>query len=266
MMRAWTTLLIGAGLSIPSGIAQDTVTIKGRYTDMATDEFGHLYALQGDVLELYDPMGRLVIRNSVKTFGPISLIDAFYSLKPMLFSIEQGQLAMLDNTLSLQASVVNLPRNGYPQVTLACAGVQNCLWFFDQRDMAVMRVDAQLRELAHTGRLDQLLGISPEPVFMLEHDSQLFMNDPANGILVFDLFGAYMRTLPIKGITRFEVRNGRVYYLSGGAFHEYDMRSFATRDIPMAPHGEVLDARIERGRLYLRRPADIRIVPLPTGP
>ena len=54
------------------------------------------------------------MRNSVKTFGRINTLDAFYSLKPMVFSQEQGQLAMLDNTLSLQGSVLNLPRNGLP--------------------------------------------------------------------------------------------------------------------------------------------------------
>ena len=82
-----------------------------------------------------------------------------------------GALAVLDNTLAVQGDVINLPRSGYPQAVLACMSVQNGFWLFDQREMALLRVDASLRPLANTGRLDQLLGFPvaqeiPEPALV----------------------------------------------------------------------------------------------------
>lgn len=239
--------------------AQVRPIIAGPVDAFTTDEMGNLYVLRGDVLELYDAKGNSWLRNSVKTFGRISHIDAFYSLKPVIFSQEQGQLAVLDNTLSLQGSVLNLPRSGYPQVVLACASVQNGFWFFDQQELALIRVDAQLRKLANTGRLDQLLGITPAPVSIQEFDSRLYVNDPKNGVLVFDLFGTYMKTIPLMDLSSFEVRGEALFFLQNGTPQVYDMRSFAINTIalPLAPTETILDLRIERGMVYVRTPEGI---------
>jgi hypothetical protein len=219
-----------------------------------TDDLGNVYVLHGDVLELYDQHGKRGLANSTKTFGRIASIDAFYSLKPMVFSREQGVLALLDNTLSLQGSIIELPRQGYPQVTVVCMSVQNSFWFFDERELALIRTDRQLRQLANTGRLDQLLGLTPKPNAMQEHDSRLYVNDPQNGILVFDLFGTYMKTIPIKNAESFEVRGRALFFFAGGRLQLYDMRSFEVLDapLPFVPEGTVLDARVERGHIYLR--------------
>lgn len=236
-------------------------TIAGQVDAFTTDEMGNVYVIRGDVLELYNAKGVSWLRNSVKTFGRITIMDAFYSLKPMIFSPEQGQLAVLDNTLSIQGSVLNLPRNGYPQVVLACMSVQNGFWFFDQQQLALLRVDAQLRKLADTGRLDQLLGLTPMPIAMQEFDSRLYVNDPLNGILVFDLFGTYVKTIPLREVQSFEVRGEALYFMQNGRGQVYDMRSFAITDIPMPPHvdGTVLDLRVERGALYIRTDKGIHI-------
>ncbi|MBL7946336.1 MAG: hypothetical protein JNN32_09725 [Flavobacteriales bacterium] len=249
-----TLLFLFALLLTCGAIGQSTPVIPGPVDAFTTDEVGNIYVLRGDVLELYDAKGASWLRNSVKTFGRISSIDAFYSLKPVIFSQEQGQLAVLDNTLSLQGSVLSLPRNGFPQVVLACASVQNGFWFFDQQEMELIRVDAQLRKLANTGRLDQLLGFSVSPVAMQEFDSRLYVNDPAHGLLVFDVFGTFMRTIPLTDVTSFEVRGEALYFVQGGEAQVYDMRSFAIAPIPM-PAGlksAMVDLRVERGRLYVR--------------
>lgn len=239
-------------------------TIEGRFDAFTTDDMGNTYVLAGDELRLFDVRGRSWLRNSVKTFGRIGAIDAFYSLKPMLFAPEQGQIAVLDNTLSLQGSVINLPREGYLQVVGACMSVQNSFWFFDQRELSLFRVDAQLRKLANTGRLDQQLGFAPEPAGMQEHESRLYVNDPAHGVLVFDLFGTYMRTLPIAGIGSFEVRGHLLWSFGGDGFQAYDMRSFEARTVPLPDDvGTVRDVRVERGMLYILTPERIVVRPLP---
>lgn len=253
-MHIRTPLTILALLFLLPAEAQERRVIEGKFDVFTTDEMGNVYALHGDVLELYNSKGESWLRNSVKTFGRITHIDAFYSLKPMVFSPEQGQLAVLDNTLSLQGSVLNLPRDGFPQVVLACMSVQNSFWFFDQRDLALIRVDAQLRELANTGRLDQLLGITFSPASMQEFDNRLYVNDPNEGILVFDLFGTYAKTIPLKSVESFEVRNGVLYYFSKGQLFVYDMLTFAINAHPLAAdlQGQVLEVRVDRGCLYQR--------------
>jgi hypothetical protein len=239
--------------------------ITGGFDRFTTDEMGNIYALSGDVLELYDKQGHFVIRNSVKTFGRITSIDATFSLKPMVFSTEQGMLAVLDNTLSVQGSVITLSRQ-FPQVVQAAMSVQNNFWLFDERELSILRVDGQLRPLSNTGRLDQLLGFTPRPTGMQEHDGWLYVNDPQNGILVFDLFGTYARTIPITGILSFQVRGQELYFFKDGGLHVYDMQSFETRQVvlPQEP-AQVREARIERGIFYTLLKDRITTAPVPPG-
>jgi hypothetical protein len=245
----------------PSG----AVIIKGSFDAFTTDELGNIYALQGDELRLYDATGRLLMRNSLKSFGPVTSVDAFSSLRPLIFSRPLGMLAALDNTLAIQGDPIDLSRNGYPQVTLACMSVQNAFWFYDERLMRLVRVDRQFRSLGATGRLDQLLGFAPHPVQMVEWDSWLYVCDPENGVLVFDLFGGYDRTLPIVGAEAIEVRDGTVLYLKDGVLHTYDLRTFAI-DLPVtwlvgARVKGLRGVRIERGLLYAHYPDRIVVAP-----
>lgn len=260
--------LVPALLLAAPAFAQDAGTlgghaIEGRFDAFTTDELGNVYALQGDELVLFDAKGRSWLRNSLKTFGRINAIDAFYSLKPMVHAREQGQLAVLDNTLSIQGSVINLPRSGYPQAVLACMSVQNSFWLFDQQEMALLRADGQLKSMANTGRLDQLLGFAPEPVAMQEHDSRLYVNSPAHGLLVFDLFGTFVKQVPITGARGFQVREGRIVYLDGKGAWLYDIRSFAIEPIPIdAPVDQVRDLRVDRGMVHLLLADRILVHPL----
>lgn len=239
--------------------------IEGTFDRFTTDDLGNIYAVQGDVLHLMNAEGRSLARNSLNTFGEITHIDAFSSLKPLIFSRQQGQLALLDNTLSVQGDPIDLPRGGFPQVTQVCMSVQNAFWFFDERELSLARVDAQLRPLANTGRLDQLLGWTPHPTFLVESDSWLYVCDPEHGVLLFDLFGTYARTLPIIHTQRIDVRTGTIWYMSGIGLHRYDLRTMETTDVPWPiPMDELLvrDVRIERGAMYLLLPDRIVVATL----
>lgn len=266
LLHALALLALPSALLAQATEPQAARAIEGRFDLFTTDELGNVYALQGDELVLFDSKGRSWLRNSLKTLGRISAIDAFYSMKPMVLAAEQGQVAVLDNTLAVQGSVINLPRSGFPQAVLACMSVQNGFWLFDQRDLALLRVDAQLRPLANTGRIDQLLGFAPQPVAMQEHDSRLYVNDPARGIHVFDLFGTYMRTLPIIGARSMQVRDGVIICLIGAEAWRYDIRTMQERPItlPLALD-EARDLRIERGQAHALLPDRIAIVPVAAG-
>ncbi|HMN05709.1 MAG TPA: hypothetical protein PKD45_08280 [Flavobacteriales bacterium] len=261
--------LLLAGLMLtacPAATAQADAApwkVEGPVDLFTTDELGNLYILRGNDLELYDRQGRRSARNSLNTFGPITGIDAFSSLKPMIFSAAQGQLALLDNTLSLQAPPTDLMRSG--RITLACTSVQSRFWLFDERELSLKRVDGQMNETASTGRLDQLLGFTPQPTYMEEAEGRLYVVDPAHGTMVFDLFGTFIRTLRITGVERVQVRDGSLWYVRQGKLERYDLRAYNSEEVPW-PGGNadapVRDARIEQGRIYRQTNAGVEVEPL----
>ncbi len=261
MMRSIAFFLCVLTLRLCAQEPAEHVVVKGAYDLFTTDELGHVYALKGDELRLYNAGGKMLMHNSLKNFGTITTIDAFSSLKPMIFSAPQGMLALLDNTLAIQGTPIDLNRAGFPQVTRACMSVQNAFWFFDERLMQLTRVDAQLRPLATTGRLDQLLGFMPRPASMQEFDSWLYVCDPENGVLVFDLFGGYAKTIPIMGARSIQVRDGFIVFLKDGVLHSYNMMKQEI-ELPVTwlisnKEARPIDARIDAGRLFVHYPERI---------
>lgn len=260
-----TGFLAWAGMSVHAQADTSHWQVAGPVGLFTTDELGNLYVLQQHDLDVYDRHGRRKAHNSLNRFGPITAMDASYSLKPMIFSAPLGQLALLDNTLSFQGDPMDLVRLGFPQVTLVCSSVQNRFWFFDDRELALKRVDGRLNEVASTGPLDQLLGFAPRPVYMVEADGRLYLADPEQGVLVFDLFGTYIRTLHVTGVNRMQVRDGQLWFVHNGKLHRYDMLAFHAEEVPW-PEAQtaapVLDARIEQGRLYRLTAEGVSVTPL----
>jgi hypothetical protein len=248
-----STLILLTALPAPAQPDTAHWSMQGPLDAFTTDDLGNLYTVKGNELDLYDRTGAHRAHNSLLTFGSISRIDGFSSMKPMIFSRTQGQLAVLDNTLSVQGSPINLPAAGFSAISAACMGVQNRYWLYDEREAALVRVDAQLRPVARSGRLDQVLGVLPHPTWMEETDERLYLVDPDLGVFVFDLFGTPLRTLPITGARRVQVRSGAVWYVAQGALMRYDLLDLRTELVPWpAPSTgtEVVDARIAHGRLY----------------
>ena len=256
---AWTTA------QASGQTADGTWNVPGPVDLFTTDELGNLYVLAGNELSLYDRQGRRLARNSLNLLGPISTVDAFSPLKPMVFSREQGQLAFLDNTLSLLGGATMLARHGFPWVSLACAGVQSRYWLFDEREMALVHVEKDLTPIAQSGRLDQLLGFTPQPSSMLEADGRLYLVDPVNGVLVFDLFATYIRTLPILGAPQVQVRANLIWSVADGALHRYDLRTFQLEDVPwpvVQSDPIIREARLEHGLLFRRTDNGILVDPM----
>lgn len=230
-----------------------TWAVPGPVDRFTTDELGNLYVISGNEITLYDRLGKRVAHNSLTLLGPISSIDAFSSLKPMVFSREQGQLTVLDNTLSLLGNATALARQGHPWVSLACAGVQSRFWFFDERDLSLVHVEKDLSPVSSSGRLDQLLGFAPQPTHMEEADGRLYLVDPVHGVLVFDLFATYLRTLPITGAKQVQVRGNMIWAVGPSGLLAYNLRTFTLDQLPWPAAtlaAPVLDARLEPGRLY----------------
>ena len=250
MKIAISLLLIGICFN------QNKVTeplIAGAFNSFTTDELGNIYVLKNDEIELYRASGEFWARNSIKTIGKIHSMDVFYSLKPMLYSQELQQLVVLDNTLSIQGDFVWLSRRGYPQTSLVASSVQNHFWLYDQLDMQLIRVNKQWQVIVESGRLDQLLGISLEPTQILEHDNWVYVNDPKNGILVFDLFGTYSKTIPITGATAIQLRNKELFYMKEGKAYSYDTMHFTITEINI-PAEDLHSIRVEEERiLYLTK-------------
>ena len=223
-----------------------------------TDDLGNCYLVRNDVLEKYDSEGNLLKNLSNKALGNITSVDAHDPLKILLFYKSFEQIAFIDNMLAGSGNLISLDAVGYPQASLVCASHNNGFWIYNTPGSELIRFDQNLTKTQQTGNIMQLTGVKVNPNMITEQNNLLFLNDTATGILVFDIYGTYSKTIPIKGLSNFQVSNDHIQYLQGGRLRSYDLKTLEEHDISL-PATDVLNARTEKEKLYLLKQKSLDI-------
>jgi hypothetical protein len=225
---------------------------------ITTDNLQNAYLIKRNVLEKYDPKGNLFKSFSNKTMGDISFIDAHDPLKVLLFYKSFQQILFVDNMLAPSGNSISLDALGYNQVALVCTSHNNGFWIYSLQNMELVRFDQGLQKTQQTGNITQLSSMEIYPNFLTEQNNNVFLNDSAKGILVFDIYGTYNKTIPLKGLLRFQVSNEEILYLRGNKLKSYNMRTLEENETAL-PASEVLDARTEKEKLYLLKQKSLDI-------
>ncbi len=225
---------------------------------ITTDNLQNSYLIKKNVLEKYDSEGNFLKNFSNKNLGDISFVDAHDPLKLLLFYKSFQQIIFTDNMLAPSGNSISLEALGYNQVSLVCTSHNDGFWIYSQQNLELVRFDQSLQKTQQTGNISQLAGIEINPNFITEQNNNVFLNDSAKGILVFDIYGTYNKTIPLKGLLRFQVSNEQILYLSGNKLKSYNMKTMEESEITL-PSTEVLDARTEKEKLYLLKQKSLDI-------
>ena len=232
--------------------ADDTLktlyTIKAKADFFSTDNFGNTYLVKGDEIRKYNPSGDLLKIYSNKNLGKITSIDASNPLRLLVFYKDFSSIVILDDLLSQNSDIINLMDINLEQSDLVCTSFNNGLWFFNRQNANLIRLNDNLQTAVNTGNLNRLLGSDLKPNFILEYDGMVFLNNPTEGILVFDIYGTYSKTIAIKGLQHFQVKEQGLIYFDQGVLKSYNLKQLTTVEIPFSG---VNDTRIEKENYYL---------------
>lgn len=227
-------------------------------TFATTDNLGNLYLVKGDVLEKYDSEGKFLKNLSSKSLGNITFIDTRDPLKILLYYRSFQQIVFVDNMLAITGNSVQLDALDYNLASLVCSSHNNGFWIYNPQYYELIRFDQNLQKTQQTGNITQLTGLNVNPNFVTEYNNQLFLNDTAAGILVFDIYGTYSRTIPLKGLSHFQVSNEQIHYLRDGKLKSYHIRTQEEGEL-MLPASDVLHVRTEKEKLYLLKQKSLDI-------
>lgn len=216
-----------------------------------TDNQSNVYAVKADVLIKYDKTGKLLYKYSNKNLGNISFVDASNMLRILVFYKDFLQIVFLDNTLSLDGEPVSLDKIGFQQAQLACSSHNSGIWIYDQQNFELVRLDQNFSRTQQTGNLSALLYMDIQPDFLLEYDNKIYLNNPATGILIFDVYGTYYKTIPVKNALGFQPIGDWVYYLSDKKVKAYNVKTTEEKEFEM-PLSEYENFRLEMNILILR--------------
>lgn len=199
----------------PSGGAP-SASINIEADKMTTDNLGNVYLIKGESIFKYDSLGHLQKTYSNKNYGNITSADATNALRIILFYKDFNRVVTLDNTMSQNGSALTFETIGFPLASLVASSYENGLWIYDQQNFELVRLNRNLQAEHRSGNLSQILGIELQPNFILEKDNRLFLNNPSTGILIFDIFGTYSKTIPVLNLESFQVQDNSIIYYQDG--------------------------------------------------
>jgi hypothetical protein len=215
-----------------------------------TDRLGNCYVIVENQILEFDTLGKPKANYSNLNSGNLFSVDASNPLKIVLFFPDFARLEVLDNKLAL-VSTIELRNLNIIQPLTVCQSVQDGYWIFDLQDMQLKKIDLNLQNQFESGNLGQLLGVSLFPNYISETDKNVFLNNPATGILVFDRYGSYLKQIPFTGLKSFQIIGNELLFIRDKKLMKYNLKTLEQNEVILPPHDSLLSARIEKQQLFL---------------
>ena len=232
--------------------------IPFEHGSFTTDNLQNIYIYHGNTIKKYTAQGQVLYNYSNKSYGAITTVDVNDPMKILVFYRDFPEIVLLDNTLSQNGNPFSPSDVGYPLATLACTSHDNGVWLYDAQNFQLIRLDVNLNITQKTGNLAQVIGIQLNPDYLMEYNNYVYLNDSAQGILVFDSYGTYYKTIPITGLTIFQVRGDDLFYVAKNRVHIFHLKTIM-EDETKAPDTLATEVRIEKNMLYERYNDTLRV-------
>ena len=258
-------------LALLSFFVSITVTLVGQKTEWKLayslpmkmnqaklDQLNNIYTIhKGEVLKL-DSYGKELNRYSNKLIGDDVHIDITNPMKVLLYSPDQMQLFTLDSRLGEMNETINFFRDGYEQISLVATSYSNGMWLYDPINFVLIRLDDKLNEDRRSLNIAQLLRLQLYPTDVIEVNDKVYLTDPAHGVFVFDIFGNYVKKVPIKGIEHLVINDGRMFFIEDQTLKTFRFVDSSIQEVPV-DLGSVDFVWVNRNRIVSLNPKGINI-------
>lgn len=228
---------------------------------MEVDKMQQLYLLVGNNnLQKYDVKGTLLYSFNENNLGPISYIDVSNPFRILVYYDSYTTVVFLDRTLS-EIQRHDLSTLDLHQVDVLGTASDNNLWLFDNNTYTLKKLDQKNEILVESMDLNLLFTEALTPVRILETNNRVYLNSPNLGLLVFDLFGNYIKTIPLLNLNYFQWYEDQIFYTQERKLQAYHLLSFQYKNIDLPILEEDLEQlSIAQDVIYIKNPNNIKII------
>lgn len=243
-------------LLLPAQVTSGFQFVAGIKTNaklIHTDNLGNLYIVtQTNQLYKYGRNGTLTGTLNYNYTGNISQIDASNPMQIYLFYRELNKVILLDNNLAFRGEV-DLNKAGIIQAGAMARAYDNNIWVFDLADLQLKKVNRKNEIEQSSGNIRQYVTGNPYIPNIFDNNDRVFVTDTTNGILVFDLFGSYLKTIPITGISTPKVLDKYLFFYRNGQLNRYNWIAAQQSAYALPDTSRVINISVEKERLYLQK-------------
>jgi len=256
--------LFAAGFSVAGQTAQALkplfqVDTAIKFTRI--DPLQNLYVItELNTVIKYDSLGHAISSQDLKNYGEIDGLDVTNPLQPVFFYSKSNTYVFTDNNLYAISSK-SIDHSIIGQFAIAAVSSNgDGIWFFDATDATIKELNPSQQIIA-TSQDFSKFGISDlTPTYMIEKLPWLYVSVPDAGLLVFDSYAAYSKTLFLTGIGNFQIFKNNIVYYAKGKLNYYDLKTkeLKTVTLPFDTEG-VTDVKVSPGRIWVQTKNGIKV-------
>ena len=221
-----------------SGFAADTLKLDSslQVQVLAMDSKRNIFlADQNNSIVKLDKSAKEVTRVNTKLYGDVYSIDCSNPFELYVFYRDQNKIVFYDNMLNVRGEF-DLTVFGYGTIRAACRSFDNGIWLYDLSSLELKKVmkDGVLSQ--NSGPLSNFIDGDFNPHSIVERNHQVYLADSSVGILVFDMFGTFIKKIPMLGISSFDIDNELLIALVNGEIISYHLKEFKYQKFPASAH------------------------------
>ncbi len=248
MKYIFSIIILIISFSIKSQVVE--YPFKGK--QLVTDQFGYYYEISDTEIKKYKNDGTIYRTYSNNVLGVIANVDVSNPYKIVVYFRDFTKILILDNFLTPSSNVIDLTTIDLDAATLVCRSYNDGAWYYNSINFELVRKDQELNTTNSSSNLASLLGKNIQPNFLMEYNNRVYLNDTLNGILVFDIYGTYLKTLPLYGLNQFQVKDKFLIYTNKQSEIEtYDFFTLEIKKYKPLIYNSVSAVRLENDVIYI---------------
>lgn len=225
-----------------------TIHLSKLKADFITvDSQGNLFIVQDSYLYKYHLNGKLQFSYTNFSLGTISAVDVTNPSKIMVFYKESTSLIFLNEQLSPITGKIDLTAHHINGAVLAAFTTKNSIWIFNYTKMELLELDFLMNNIQkiHYPFLDF------QPVQMLSvNDKTLAIQDQISGIMLFDSFGTFIKTIPIISDMILQITDSFIFYIKNDKLFKYNYLKLEESSVSL-PYKDIIQVIVYHNTLIL---------------
>lgn len=186
---------------------------------LSTDKLKQIYYVSPrQVLYKCNEQGQVLFEFSNRYLGTLSKVDVSDPFDILLYYPDYQTILFLDRTLNMTADI-RLKAEQFPLPALVAVGRDRQVWIYDAALNTLNRMDRQGNIKSSSQDLSLLLGRRFTPNQLVCNERGVYLVDPEQGVLVFDLFAQFQSFLPLAGVEQLQTFDQYLLFRRAGQYY-----------------------------------------------
>ena len=235
---------------------------EGNFIAVSTDDFGYIYLTNKDK-NLIKCSSNL---DSLYTFESknlkVDLVAPQNALKILVLDKNLNNVVFLDKTLSPTSEEISLNDFELPLVEAIAMSRDNNFWLYDTDAQELKKFNTKFNQITTSGNLLNIVNETWFPFLLKEKGEKVYLADSTRGIMEFDFFGGYLRTLPFLVKNNFNIVEDNLLWIENDSLIIQDMLLPNKKQIAL-PVKNIIDFDYSNQHILLLTKEKLHIYQLP---